>query len=129
MRKVLFIFSVLTDADVEWLGHAGERMHVDPGMELVALGARLEHLYFVLDGRLSIVTSRGEALRMLESGEVIGEMSLVDPAPTSVSVRTPSAPAISPQPVANRLSRTRILSPRERTFESAASHAPCPLAA
>ena len=40
MRKVLFIFSVLTDGDVEWLGHAGERVHVDPGMELIALGAR-----------------------------------------------------------------------------------------
>ena len=86
MRKVLFIFSVLTDGDVEWLGHAGERVHVDPGMELIALGARLEHLYFVLDGRLAIVTPKGERLRMLESGEVIGEMSLVDPAPTSVSV-------------------------------------------
>jgi CRP/FNR family cyclic AMP-dependent transcriptional regulator len=86
VRKVLFIFSVLTDADVEWLGHAGERVHVDPGQEFIALGARLDHLYFVLDGRLAIVTRKGERLRMLESGEVIGEMSLVDPAPTSVSV-------------------------------------------
>jgi CRP/FNR family cyclic AMP-dependent transcriptional regulator len=86
MRKVLFIFSVLTDGDVEWLGHAGERVHIDPGMELIALGARLDHLYFVLDGRLAIVTPKGERLRMLESGEVIGEMTLVDPAPTSVSV-------------------------------------------
>ena len=87
MRKVLFIFSVLTDGDVEWLGHAGERVQVEPGHELVGLGARIEHLYFVLDGRLAIVTPKGERLRMLESGEVIGEMSLVDPAPTSVSVQ------------------------------------------
>jgi len=90
VRKVLFIFSVLTDGDVEWLGHAGERVQVDPGTELIALGARLDHLYFVLDGRLAIVTPKGERLRMLESGEVIGEMSLVDPAPTSVSVQAVS---------------------------------------
>jgi CRP-like cAMP-binding protein len=86
VRKVLFIFSVLTDADVDWLGHAGSRMHLDPGMELVPLGAHLDHLYFVLDGTLAVITPHGERLRLLESGEVIGEMSLVDPAPTSVSV-------------------------------------------
>jgi CRP/FNR family transcriptional regulator, cyclic AMP receptor protein len=86
MRKVLFIFSVLTDADVEWLGHAGERMHVDPGMKLVPIDARVEHLYFVLDGRLGIQARNGDIIRTLESGEVIGEMSLVDPAPTVVSV-------------------------------------------
>jgi CRP-like cAMP-binding protein len=86
MRKVLFIFSVLTDADVEWLGHAGERVHADPGMELVAIDARVDHLYFVLDGRLGIKARSGEIIRTLESGEVIGEMSLVDPAPTVVAV-------------------------------------------
>jgi CRP-like cAMP-binding protein len=86
VRKVLFIFSVLSDTDVEWLGRAGERVHVDPGMEVVALGARIDHLYFVLDGTLAVVTRNGERLRLLESGEVIGEMSLVDPAPANVSV-------------------------------------------
>ena len=86
MRKVLFIFSVLSDTDVEWLGRAGERIQLDPGTEVVPLGARIDHLYFVLDGQLAVITPSGERLRLLESGEVIGEMSLVDPAPTGVSV-------------------------------------------
>lgn len=86
MRKVLFIFSVLSDTDVEWLGRAGERIQLDPGTEVVPLGARIDHLYFVLDGQLAVITRSGERLRLLESGEVIGEMSLVDPAPTGVSV-------------------------------------------
>lgn len=30
MRKVLFIFSGLTDGDVDWLSTAGQRIHVDP---------------------------------------------------------------------------------------------------
>ena len=86
MRKVLFIFSVLTDADVEWLAKAGQRVHVDPGTELIPLGSQIDYLYFVLEGRLAIKTKSGDPIALLESGEIIGEMSLVDPAPTAVSV-------------------------------------------
>ena len=86
MRKVLFIFSVLSDSDVEWLATTGERMHLDPGAVLIPVGARVENLYFVLDGRLSVKTKSGDPIAFLESGEIIGEMSLVDPAPTTVSV-------------------------------------------
>jgi len=86
VRKVLFIFSSLTDEDVEWLANAGERVHIDPGTVLIPLGARVDYLYFVLDGRLAIRTKTGDRIAFLESGEIIGEMSLVDPAPTTVSV-------------------------------------------
>ena len=86
MRKVLFIFSVLSDGDVEWLAQAGQRVHVDPGAVLIPLGSRIDYLYFVLEGRLAIKTKSGDPIALLESGEIIGEMSLVDPAPTSVSV-------------------------------------------
>jgi CRP/FNR family transcriptional regulator, cyclic AMP receptor protein len=86
VRKVLFIFSVLSDSDVEWLAKAGERMHLDPGTVLIPVGARVDNLYFVLDGRLAVKTKSGDPIALLESGEIIGEMSLVDPAPTTVSV-------------------------------------------
>ena len=86
MRKVLFIFSELTDGDVEWLAQAGDRVHFEPGNVLIPLGARVDNLYFVLDGRLAIKTRAGDSLALLESGEIVGEMSLVDPAPTAVSV-------------------------------------------
>ena len=90
MRKVLFIFSVLSDSDVEWLAQAGERMHIDPGAVLIPVGARVDNLYFVLDGRLAVKTKSGDPIALLESGEIIGEMSLVDPAPTTVSVEVAS---------------------------------------
>jgi CRP/FNR family cyclic AMP-dependent transcriptional regulator len=86
VRKVLFIFSVLTDGDVEWLANAGQRVGVDPGTVLIPLGAHVDYLYFVLEGRLAIKTKSGDPIALLESGEIIGEMSLVDPAPTTVSV-------------------------------------------
>jgi CRP-like cAMP-binding protein len=86
VRKVLFIFSVLSDSDVEWLASAGERVHVEPGLVLIPVGARVDYLYFVLEGRLAIKTRSGDPIALLESGEIVGEMSLVDPAATSVSV-------------------------------------------
>ena len=86
MRKVLFIFSVLSDGDVEWLAQAGDRMHLDRGTALIPLGSRVDNIYFVLDGRLGVRTRTGELIATMESGEVIGEMSLVDPAPTTVAV-------------------------------------------
>jgi len=86
MRKVLFIFGELTDSDVEWLSKAGERVHVDSGTLLIPLGSRVDHLYIVLDGQLVVKSAAGTPLARLESGEIIGEMSLVDPAPTAVSV-------------------------------------------
>ena len=39
MRKVLLIFSEMTDGDVDWLSKAGERIRLDAGTVLVPLGA------------------------------------------------------------------------------------------
>ena len=90
MRKVLLIFSELTDADVEWLSKSGERIHLEAGATLVPLGARVDNIWFVLDGALSVHTAAGAQLALMGSGEIVGEMSLVDPAPTAVSVRVAS---------------------------------------
>ena len=86
MRKVLFIFSVLSDSDVEWLASTGERISLDAGNVLIPVGTTIDYLYFVLDGQLMVKTRAGDPIATLESGEILGEMSLVDPAPTAVSV-------------------------------------------
>ncbi len=86
MRKVLIIFSQMTDSDVEWIAGAGERIHVKAGTVLIKNDSRVNHLYIVLDGQLVIRTASGSPIALLESGEIVGEMSLVDPAPTTVSV-------------------------------------------
>jgi CRP/FNR family cyclic AMP-dependent transcriptional regulator len=57
---------------------------------VVPAGSRIDYLYFVLDGRLVVKTRAGDVLAPLESGEILGEMSLVDPAPTAVSVEVVS---------------------------------------
>jgi CRP-like cAMP-binding protein len=76
MRKVLLIFSELTDGDVEWLSKAGERIRVAAGTTLVPLGARLDSIWFVLDGAVTVHTAKGATLATMGSGEIIGEMSV-----------------------------------------------------
>lgn len=86
MRKVLFIFSELADSDAEWLAGAGERQRLAVHDTLVGLGARVDNLWIVLDGELAVRSANGATVARLASGEVIGEMTLVDPAATTVSV-------------------------------------------
>ena len=86
MRKVLFILGQLSDGDVEWLGRAGVRRKVRGGEVLVEQGRPIDALYIVLDGRLSVsLAGRGEIARR-GSGEIIGEMSLIDARPPAASV-------------------------------------------
>jgi CRP-like cAMP-binding protein len=76
----------MTDSDVDWLAEAGERIRVKAGTILIKRDSRVEHLYILLDGQLVIRAASGMQIASLESGEIVGEMSLVDPAPTTVSV-------------------------------------------
>src|SRR6185436_11716641 len=77
--------------DVEWIASAGERVHLEAGTMLIPLGARVDQLYILIDGQLVVKSATGATLARLESGEIVGEMSLVDPAPTTVSVEVASA--------------------------------------
>jgi CRP-like cAMP-binding protein len=86
MRKVLIVFGQMSDSDVDWIAQSGERIHVKAGAVLIPREARVEHLYIVLDGELVIRAGSGVSIATLGSGEIVGEMSLVDPAPTTVSV-------------------------------------------
>lgn len=87
MRKVLFILSELLDEDVEWLANSGDRLRYPVGAEMIPCGGMVDSIYFVLDGTFSVLARNGEPVAELHSGEVIGEMSLVDPARTTASVQ------------------------------------------
>jgi CRP-like cAMP-binding protein len=80
MRKVLLIFGVLSDQDVDWLTAHGRRQSLAAGDVLVREGRTLESLYIVLQGAFAVrlATRRGEAVARLYAGEVVGEVSFVD---------------------------------------------------
>jgi CRP-like cAMP-binding protein len=87
MRKVLFIFGQLADADIEWLAKAGRRQRLPAGSVLIREGVPVGALYIVLEGQLSVVQgASGREVARLGAGEIVGEMSFVDARPPSATV-------------------------------------------
>ena len=86
MRKVLYILGQLDDTDVDWLARNGRRTVLQPGDKLITQGEPTPDIYIVIDGTLDVsVVGVGSVTKLL-AGEIIGEMSFVDSAPTSASV-------------------------------------------
>ena len=85
MRKVLYILGGLEDSDLQWLIDAGTATSVAGGTLLIEEGVSVDKLYIVIDGELSVRKGDHELAR-LGSGEVVGEMSLLDSRPPSATV-------------------------------------------
>ena len=87
MRKVLYILGELEDSDLQWLIDAGTTLQVSPGTDIIREGGAHERLYILLDGELS-VQKGGSELARLGSGEIVGDMSLLDSRPPNATVTT-----------------------------------------
>jgi len=86
MRKVLYIFGLLTDGDVEWIARTGTRRTLQAGEVLIEEGKPVDSVIILLEGEL-LVTVRGVGeVARLGTGEIVGEMSFVDAAPPSATV-------------------------------------------
>lgn len=86
MRKVLYIFGLLTDEDIEWMVRAGTEHRYKPGDIVITEGKQTKDVVLLLKGEF-VVTARGAGeLARLGAGEIVGEMSLVDSAPPSATV-------------------------------------------
>ncbi|MFQ5945995.1 MAG: sensor histidine kinase [Anaerolineae bacterium] len=84
------LFEGLSDADFERLLSMAEEVSVKAGHLLMREGEPGDSLYVVLDGELAVTKRAGEQDVMLnscEAGDVIGEISLLEKAPRSASVR------------------------------------------
>lgn len=90
MRKVLFILGQLSDEDVEWLATAGSRDRVAAGTALITEGKQIDSIYILLDGRMSVSLKGIGTVASLSSGEIMGEMSMIDSRPPSASVSADS---------------------------------------
>jgi CRP/FNR family transcriptional regulator, cyclic AMP receptor protein len=86
MRKVLYILSRLSDEDVDWMAAIGKRRQHPAGDILIKQGAEIASLMFVLDGKVSVEVEGVGQVANLGSGEMLGEMSLVDESPPSATV-------------------------------------------
>lgn len=93
LRKVLFVFAILDDGDIDWMISQGVRTKVNPGKVLIEEGKPVEALYILLDGKLGIfVTSPQNKVAEKEiaqsvKGEILGEMSFVEATTASATVK------------------------------------------
>ena len=89
MRKVLYILGVLNDSDIEWMLKNGTKEHFKAGQVLIREQQTVSAIYIVLDGELSIASERhsGREIAVLGQGEIVGEMSMIEARPPSVSVK------------------------------------------
>lgn len=88
MQKVLFILGQLNDDDVEWLIGQGVRRKVPRGERLIVQDESNDHLYIVLEGHVSVSVKGLGEVDVLGSGEILGEMSMVESRPPSATVTT-----------------------------------------
>lgn len=87
MRKVLFILGQLSDTDTAWLASHGRPAKIAAGTELIRQGTSIDTIYIVLDGTMSVLLKSGIKLGEVGSGDILGELSLVDSGLTTASVR------------------------------------------
>jgi len=86
MRKILFIFGVLNDSDVDWMVQAGTTHQIGQGDVLIHEGRMFHSIVLLLSGKMAVNLSGIGEVAQLASGDFIGEMSLVDSAPPSATV-------------------------------------------
>jgi CRP-like cAMP-binding protein len=87
MRKILFFLGQMNDADLEWIIQHGRRRNVPAGEVLIHEGRSIDSVFILLEGVLLVSgSSLGANTVRLCSGEVVGEMSLIDSRPPSATV-------------------------------------------
>src|SRR5512138_3726641 len=91
MKRVLYIFGQLTDDDVEWLIDHGKKREVANDEVIIRQNEKIDNIYIILDGSFQVLIGKNERMiSELSCGEIIGEMSFVDSAPTSATVKAVS---------------------------------------
>jgi CRP/FNR family cyclic AMP-dependent transcriptional regulator len=86
MRKVLFIFGVLNDSDIDWMARTGSRRGIGKQDVLIQESVPIDAIVLLLQGRMGVSVSGAGEIAQIEAGDFIGEMSLVDSAPPSATV-------------------------------------------
>lgn len=95
MRKVFYILGQLSDSDIEWIVGNGRKREIPSGTMVIQEGKEIDILYIVLSGVLEVTGSylSGPPVR-LGSGEIVGEVSLLDSRPPIATVTAAEASVV-----------------------------------
>lgn len=87
MRKALYILGQLNDADIQWLADHGRTRQLRDGEIVIQEGRPIDALFLNLEGALAVTAGDGVEVARLGAGEFVGEISFVDSAPPSATVK------------------------------------------
>jgi len=79
------MLGILDDVDIDWMVQNGAVRRVRAGTVLIEEKKPIDSLYILLEGQMSVSVG-GTHIANLFPGEIIGEISFVDPRPPSASV-------------------------------------------
>ena len=75
MRSSLIMFENLDEDDIAWIHQVCRKLSVAKGEILIDAGTVNRDVYLLLDGRCKVTARDGRALDMLNSGDIMGEIS------------------------------------------------------
>src|SRR5258705_7734874 len=81
MRKVLFIFGVLNDSDIDWMARTGSRRDIRRQDVLIQQGVPIDAVVLLLQGRMAVSLSGAGEIAQIEAGGFIGGILLGRSAP------------------------------------------------
>src|SRR4051812_1024083 len=91
MRTVLLIFGELTDQDIDWLSATGKKQNRKQGDVLIKKDVPIDSLFIVLTGEFSVSVDEKKEVSRAGTGEMLGEMSLLEARPPGATVKASTA--------------------------------------
>ncbi len=85
--KTIPLFSGLPHSDIEALAKKVTEAHHAQGSEIIKEGTSGSSVFLIVKGKCEVRRSN-KRIRELEEGQFFGELSILDPAPRTATVRT-----------------------------------------